>query len=127
MDILNEVYQALIADDYIKEQALGRIKYYEYPATGDVDNPRIIIDPIDTPTPSDYADNTWVKLDFLIQIDVWTRNRLLTDTLADKVRDVMWERFGFVQKAGPKEYESGVYRDARRYRGTLYREDFQNL
>ncbi|MFD2628786.1 tail completion protein gp17 [Oceanobacillus kapialis] len=127
MDILQEVYNALDADDYIKEQALGRIKYYEYPATGDVDNPYIVIDPIDPPTPADFADNNWTKLDYLLQIDVWSRDRKLTDQIADKVRDIMWKQFGFPQTAGPKEYADGVFRDARRYRGTLYREDFDSL
>ncbi|PWU68316.1 tail completion protein gp17 [Gracilibacillus dipsosauri] len=127
MDILDEIYEALIADAYIKEQTLGRIKFYEYPETGDVDNPYIVIDPIDTPTPSQYADDQWTKLDFLLQIDIWSHNRKLTESIADKVRDVMWDTFGFAQRAGPKEYDQGVFRDARRYRGSLYREDFNNL
>ncbi|MCG3418968.1 hypothetical protein [Oceanobacillus jordanicus] len=127
MDILTEVYNALVADDYIKEQALDRIKFYEYPATGDVINPHIVIDPIDPPTPKDFADNNWTKLDYLLQIDVWTRDRKTTNQVADKIRDIMWNKFGFAQKAGPKEYAEGVFRDARRYRGTLYREDFDSL
>ncbi|AUJ23117.1 tail completion protein gp17 [Virgibacillus dokdonensis] len=127
MDILDKVYEALIADDYIKTQALGRIKYYEYPATGDVDKPYIVIDPIDSPAPADYADNQWAKLDFLLQIDVWSHDRKLTDNIANKIRNIMWETFGFAQKTGPKEYDEGVFRDARRYRGKLYRDDFDSL
>ncbi|WP_054859133.1 DUF3168 domain-containing protein [Gracilibacillus sp. JCM 18860] len=128
MDILDEIYKALIADAYIKEQTFGRIKFYEYPETGDVDNPPyIVIDPIDTPTPSQYADDQWIKLDFLLQIDSWSHDRKLTESIADKVRDVMWDTFGFAQRAGPKEYDQGVFRDARRYRGSLYREDFKKL
>lgn len=127
MDILEKVYESLIADDYIKEQALGRVKYYEYPATGDVDNPYIVIDPIDAPTPSDYADDNWTKYDCLLQVDVWTRNRKITGSIADQIRDVMWNVFGFAQKSGPNEYDEGIYRDARRYRGTIYRDDFDSL
>lgn len=127
MDILNEIYNALIADPYINDQALGRIKFYEYPESGEVDKPHIVIDPIDSPTPSDFADNTWTTLDYLVQIDVWTRNRKTTDSMADRIRDVMWKRFGFKHQSGPKEYNQGVFRDARRYRGKLYRHDFENL
>ena len=127
MDILTEVYNALVADDYIKEQALDRIKFYEYPATGDVINPHIVIDLIEPPTPTLYADNEWMRVDSLLQIDVWTRDRRLTDQIADKIRDIMWKKFGFAQRPGPKEYDEGVYRDARRYRGTLYREDFDSI
>lgn len=127
MDVLEKVYESLVADDYIKDQALGRIKYYEYPATGDVDKPYIVIDPIDAPTPSDYADDNWTKYDCLLQVDVWTRNRKITGSIADQIRDVMWDVFGFAQQSGPNEYDEGIYRDARRYRGTIYRDDFDSL
>lgn len=127
MDILSIVYKHLIANSHIKEKAFGRIKYYEYPKTGDVDNPFIIIDPLDDGEPVDFADNTWTKLDFLIQIDVWTHNRLTTLNLANAIRDLMWDEFGFKQIKGPSEYEDEVFRKADRYRGTLYREDFDKL
>lgn len=127
MDILATVYEALIADDYIKQQALGRIKYYEYPESGEVNAPFIIIDPINAPEPDDFADDTWLTYDCLFQIDVWTKNRTVTNTLAEKVRDVMWYRFGFKQQSGPQEYDQGVFRDARRYRGKIYRNDLEDL
>ncbi|WP_182200092.1 DUF3168 domain-containing protein [Paraliobacillus salinarum] len=127
MDILDMIYDALIADDYINTNAAGCIKFYEYPETGDMTGAYIVIDPMDTPTTIVFADDTWTRLDFLLQIDVWSKDRKLTDKLADKVRDLIWEHFGFRQTAGPKEYDKGVFRDARRYRGSLYREDFNNL
>lgn len=127
MDILEKVYESLLADPLIKEQANGRIKFYEYPETGEIDNPHIVIDLLDAPTPTDYADGKWTKLDYLIQIDVRSKNRKITDSIADRIRAIMWGRFGFAQRSGPKEYDEGVFRDARRYRGTLYREDFEKL
>ncbi|MED3650609.1 hypothetical protein [Heyndrickxia sporothermodurans] len=127
MDILTMIYNALIADPYIKEQAYGRIKYYEYPETGDVKAPFIIIDPIDAPNPSDFADNTWLTYDCLFQIEVWSPNRIVTNSIADKVRDVMWKEFGLKQKSGPQEFDKGVFRDARRYEGKIYREDVDGL
>lgn len=127
MDILSIVYNRLISNNYIKEQALGRIKYYEYPETGDVTNPHIVLDPIDDGKPIDFADNTWTKLDFLVQVDVWTRNRSTTLKLANTIRDVMWDDLGFGQTKGPNEYSDGIFRKADRYHGTLYREDFDSL
>lgn len=127
MDILDVAYKALIADDYIRQHCFSRIKFYEYPETGEVDEPYIIIDPVDAPSPIDFADNKWIKLDYYLQIDVWSPDRKLTDAIADKIRDVVWDKFGFPQKPGPKEYDKGVFRDARRYRGSLYRDDFNNL
>lgn len=127
MDVLDMIYQVMIADAYIKEKAFNRIKYYEYPETGAVNAPFIIIDPIDAPNPSDFADNTWLKYDCLFQIDVWTPNRIVTSTIADKIRDILWNEFGFVQKSGPQDFDAGIFRDARRYRGTIYRNDIDNL
>lgn len=127
MDILSIIYNQLVADDYIKSKAFERIKYFEYPETGDVDSPFVIIDPLDDGEPINFADNTWTKIDFLIQIEVWSRNRLETLNLANKIRDVMWNTMGFKQQAGPNEYTNGVFRYARRYRGSLYREDLKNL
>lgn len=127
MDILDMVYHALISDDYIKEQAFDRIKFFEYPETGEVTAPFIIIDPVEPLDPSNFADNSWLKYDCFIQIDVWTPVRVTTNTLADKIRDVLWERFGLKQKSGPQEYEDGVFRDARRYTGTIYRNDLDSL
>lgn len=129
MDILSLTYNVLIADDYIRDQAGNddRIKYFKYPETGNVDNPYIVITPIDAPTPKDFADNTWLTFDCLIQIDVWSPQRTLTNGIADRIRDALWERLGLQMTPGPQEYDKNIYSDARRYRGTLYREDFDSI
>ena len=127
MDILMIIYNQLIEDEYIAEQAEGRIKFYEYPETGEVDKPFIVIDPLDDGEPIDFADNKWTKFDFLVQIDVWSPNRLTTLKLGNRIRDVIWEKLGFGQIKGPNQYENGIFRKADRYRGTLYREDFDTL
>ena len=36
MDVLGMIYDALMADPSIKEKANGRIKFYEFPETGEV-------------------------------------------------------------------------------------------
>lgn len=124
--MMDAIYQALIADSYIAEQAAGRIKYYQYPATGDVTGPYIIIDPLDVPTPDDFADDTWLTDDYLYQVEVWSKNRKTTEALADRVRKILWT-LGFKQGSGMQEYDEGIFRDARRYRGKFYRGDFDSL
>lgn len=126
--MLDKIYDALVADEYIKELTLGRIKFYEYPATGEVDKPYIVIDPLDVPLPKDYADDTWMTDDYLIQIDVWTKDRKTRDKLALRIRHVMWN-IGFHQGAGTDEWDKdfNIYRDARQYRGKAYRDDFDKL
>jgi hypothetical protein len=126
MDVLAIIYNALIADEFIAEQASGRIKYYEYPESGNVEEPYIIIDPLDVPEPSDFADDTWLTYDCLYQIEVWTKNRTTTRQLGERVHEVLW-RLGFRQNGGLSEYDSEIFRDARRFRGKLYREDFDTI
>lgn len=122
-DILNEIYEVLTEDNYIMEKAKGHIKAYEYPEVKEMDDPRIIMDPIDSSTPADYADDNWMTYDYTVQIEVWSKNRKDTESIADRIRDLMWEDLGFYQQSGPKEYDSGIFRDARRYRGKLYRDE----
>ncbi len=126
MDVLAIIYNALIADEFIAKEAAGRIKYYEYPESGEVDKPYIIIDPLDIPKPSDFADDTWLTYDCLYQIEVWTKNRATTVTLGEKVHNVLW-KLGFRQTGGLSQYDSGIFRDARRFSGKLYREDFDTI
>lgn len=121
-DVLDIIADVLEDDNFIQEKAYGRIKLYEYPEVDEVHDPKIIISPVDSETPADYADNVWMTYDSLLQIEVWTTNRKDCKDIADRIRDIMWDELGFHQKAGPKEYDSGVFRDARRYRGKIYRE-----
>lgn len=129
MDVLTIINDALIANEYIQSQvAKGRIKFYEYPETGNMKDPFIIIDPLDVPKPSDFADGTWLTNDFLLQIDVWSKNRAITRKLAEQVQLVMWD-LGLYQNGGVDEWdkETGIFRDARRYRGKIYRDDLDGL
>ncbi|WP_273128957.1 hypothetical protein [Bacillus weihaiensis] len=126
MDVLAKIYNALIADELIADQVADRIKYYEYPESGEVDKPYIIIDPLDVPQPSDFADDTWLTFDCLYQIEVWTKNRTTTRQLGERVHQVLW-KLGLIQNGGLSEYDSGIFRDARRFRGKLYREDFDTI
>lgn len=123
MDDLKFIYDAIIMDPFIKTETSGKIKYYEYPETGDLTGPFIIIDGIDVPKPSDFADNQWLSYDCLVQIEVWSRNRLITKQIADTIQDILWSK-NFKQQSGPREYEDGIFRDARRYRGKVYRDEF---
>lgn len=119
MDILDIVYDILKDEQDMK----NNIKFFEYPDVKESDEVKIIIDPMDSPAPSDYGDNEWLTLDFQIQIDVFSNERKKTNNIAEKIRNIMWNELKFHQIPGPRRYESGVFRDARRYRGKIYRDD----
>ena len=122
MDMLNKIYEALRADAFILEKVENRIKYYEYPETGDVTKPYIIITQLSPPEPDDYADNQWLTEESIIQIDVWAKTRLDKDLLGAQIQRVMWS-IGFGKNGtGIDEYDndSEIYRDGRRYNCKVY-------
>ncbi|MGG3383079.1 DUF3168 domain-containing protein [Heyndrickxia faecalis] len=124
MDFLSMIYNALMDDEYISSTTGGRIKYYEFPETGDVTAPYIIIDPLDVPLPKNFADNTWLTWDCLYQVEVWSKSRATTRDLSERVSKVLW-RSGFSQGSGVDEWDkdTGIFRNARRYSGVFYRND----
>lgn len=123
-----EIYNALIADEYINEKAGNNIKFYDYPEAKDVKETHVIIDPLEPPKPGDFADDKWLTDDYFIQIDVWSKRMDERDIIAKKIQPLMW-KLGFKQVGGIDEWDKDfdIYRDARRYRGKAYRKDFNNL
>lgn len=124
------IYNKLFTDEVIRDLVGDRIKFYKYPEPKNVKETHIIIDPLDVPKPDDYADDTWLTDDYLLQIDVWSKSMSERDVIALKVREIMLEILNFKQLSGgvdewDEDYD--IYRDARRYRGKSYRKDFNNL
>ena len=123
MDILTIIYDELIADQEIASQAAGKIKFYDFPDSMSMDNgPYIIIEPMDVPLPRDFADDQYLKYDVFVAIETWSKNRSLTKDIADKIETILWS-LGLVQNGGLDEYDEGIFRDVRRYRGKLYRDE----
>ncbi|WP_217588740.1 hypothetical protein [Lentibacillus saliphilus] len=122
MDVLDDIYNALVADDFIREQAMGRIKFFEYPATGDVTGPYIVIDEISPPIAIEYGSNKEIAYEQITQIDVWSTDRKLTRNLANAIRDTLRNKNVTQSAIGPSDYDKGVFRDARRYTHIFYKE-----
>lgn len=127
--MLDYMYSLLIADPVINQYVGNRIKFYEYPATGDFSGIYIVIDPIDPHKIGDYADNTYLSENSLIQIDIWSDNRKTRDLVAKQIRRILVSQNGFSETTGPDEWDkdSGIFRIARRYSKKIYREDIDNL
>lgn len=126
MDVLKIVYDALISDEIISADAAGRIKFYELPENMTItEGAYIMIQPLDVPTPADFGDDVYLKYDILLQIETWSKSRDLTKKIADRIESVLWD-LGLLQTGGLDEYDSEVFRDARRYRGKWYRDEILN-
>lgn len=133
MDELTKLTNVLIADELIEKETRYinswgrqdyRIKQYEYPETGNVDGPVIILDPLAEPIQSIFGDDEAIAEDFLIQVDVWSRKSSSTDALAKQITKVFREHGYNYSDAGPKEYDEGIFRSVRRYTGRYYTEEF---
>lgn len=120
-----EIADKLKENSYIREHVEERIRAYQYPKPEDLHAPHIIIDPLDVPTPADFGDNTWTTDDFLYQIEAWSHDYEVTKKLSHEIRLVLWS-LGFGQQEGTDEYneEFNIFRDARRYRGKKYTDEF---
>lgn len=126
-----DIYNALLTDDVISDLVSDRIKFYEYPEAKSMTKTHVIIDPLDPPKPSDFADNQWLTDDYLYQIDVWSKEMDERDLIASTIRQILWDKLNVRQFGGngideyDKDYD--IFRDARHYRGKKYRDDFNNL
>ncbi|HAA3519243.1 TPA_asm: DUF3168 domain-containing protein [Listeria monocytogenes] len=123
IDILNVIYTTLSKNDIIHTTCEERIKYYDFPGTGDSTKTFLLIIPLDVPIPTNFSSNESTWEDFLVQIDVQSDNRLIVKQIQEEVRKEM-KRIGFGQLAGGlDEYfpETGQFVDARKYSGLPYK------
>lgn len=131
-DGLQLVYDVLKVDDLIRNYCYSvrdglRIKFFEYPETADMTGNWIVLESIINELPSHLADDTWVTYEYLLHVEVWSRNRESNRMVAGRVRDILKEEFNFIQNDSVDETDLGIYRDARRYKGVLHRSDLDNI
>ncbi|VXC08202.1 conserved hypothetical protein [Bacillus sp. 349Y] len=128
MDMLMEIYNKLRADTYIAEKVGTRINFYEYPNTTTMSGPIVVIEEVMPATPGVHGDNEAITDDHFIHIEVWVKGnggRTIRDEIARKIQAVMRKEFGMgLDSAMKPEYDKDlkIYRDARRYRGQIYKE-----
>ncbi|EAC9136853.1 DUF3168 domain-containing protein [Listeria monocytogenes] len=123
IDILNIIYTTLSKNDIIHTTCEERIKYYDFPSTGDSNKTFLLIIPLDVPVPTNFSSNEAMWEDFLVQIDVQSDNRLIVKQIQEEVRKEM-KRIGFGQLAGGLDGyfpETGRFVDARKYSGLPYK------
>ncbi|MGE6370645.1 hypothetical protein ACQKDB_16075 [Planococcus kocurii] len=134
MDVLMDLYNVMIADEFIAgkvrytsgSKTQYRIKFQEYPATGDVNGAYIVIDPISAPIDTDFADDVILASETLLDIDVWTKKRTESKELSDAIKKLVKEHGYYAFGGAPPEYDksSGIHRDMRRYRKKVNSEEY---
>lgn len=129
-DITTKIYDAIINNEEImKHVPKNNIKFFDYPNAQEIKDIVIVIDPLDTPKPDDFADNDNLTYEYLYQIDVFVKQnkgingRVLSDRLVFLIQRMMWEVLGFGETSSIKpEYikEFNIYRQAKRFEGKQY-------
>lgn len=129
-DITMKIYKAITENEEIMQHVQkNNIKFFNYPNAQEINDVVIVIDPLDTPTPSDYGDNDNLTYEYFYQIDVFVKQkqgingRVLSDRLVFLLQIIMWEELGFGETSSMKpEYikDFNIYRQAKRFEGKQY-------
>lgn len=118
-DMLMKIYNALIANSYIEKHAANRIKFYEYPETGDKSGAFITLRPLSPQENAYFASDQAMAIHFWYQIDCESVDRTEVKMLQWHIKNEM-KKLGFTQTSdGLDEYfkETKRFVDARRYVG----------
>ena len=125
-----KIYEAIIDNKEIMNHVQkNNIKFFDYPNAQEIKDVVIVIDPLDTPTPTDCGDNDNLTYEYFYQIDVFVKQkqgvngRVLSDRLVFLLQRMMWEVLGFGETSSIKpEYikEFSIYRQAKRFEGKQY-------
>ena len=129
-DVTQKIYQAIIANKEIMSYVNHEdIKFFDYPNANEIDGNVIVIDPLDTPTPTDFGDDDNLTYEYFYQVDVFVKNkpnmngRVVSDKLIFLIQRTMWEQLGFGETSSVKpEYIKGfnLYHQAKRFEGKQY-------
>jgi hypothetical protein len=129
-DITMKIYEAITGNEEIMQHVQkNNIKFFDYPNAQEVKDVVIVIDPLDTPTPSDYGDDDNITYTYFYQIDIFVKQnkgvnaRVLSDRLVFLLQRIMWERLGFGETSSIKpEFikDFNLYRQAKRFEGKQY-------
>src|SRR5699024_9643114 len=111
--MIYEIETLLKSDSYISEHVGDRIKAYQYPKAENLHAPHIIIDPLDVPIPSDYADNVGMTDDYVYQIEICSHEHAVIKEVSRRIRLALCD-LGFSQSEVIFEYDHDykIYRDA---------------
>lgn len=129
-DITMKIYEAITDNEEIMQHVQkNNIKFFDYPNAQEVKDVVIVIDPLDTPTPTNFGDDDNILYEYFYQIDVFVKQnngingRVLSDRLVFLLQRIMWERLGFGETSSIKpEFikDFNLYHQAKRFEGKQY-------
>lgn len=116
-DFLNEAYELLKEDSFIKNKCENRIKFYEYPNYEDETKPFIVLRPLEAPTYDTYGSNGPIRASQIIQIDVQAQSRMECKTIMQAIMNQLIKKgWGRLNSNSLDTYFSEVKRYVLAYR-----------
>lgn len=116
-DFLNEAYDLLKDNSYIKEKCGNRIKFYEYPNYEDETKPFIVLRPLEGVSYDTYGSNQPIRASQIVQIDVQSQNRMECKTIMEAIMSTLKQRgWGRLNHNSLDEYFSEIKRYVLAYR-----------
>ncbi|WP_239724558.1 hypothetical protein [Mammaliicoccus sp. A-M4] len=136
-DVTMDIYNALLADTEIMKHVDKKdIKFQDYPNAQSIETTAIVIDPLISPNPSDYADNENLTYEYLYQIDVFVKQnkgvsgRLLCERLILRVQKVLRSNGLLDTGTGVRpdwDKDFKLHRQTKRFEGKIYKEEMEQL
>lgn len=130
-DLFLEIHNALLDDPIVSQHFKnGDIEFFIHRNANDISDNVIVIDEVFSPTASDFADDNPLTYDYLLQIDLFIKQKnnqvngsLLCRELILRVSKIMWEQFGFGEfnSFKPDYYpDFNLYQASKQFRGKKY-------
>ncbi|MDK3656264.1 hypothetical protein O0A22_11660 [Staphylococcus pseudintermedius] len=135
-DLLTEVYEALSNDAVIsKYLKQSDIKFFDYPNANNIKSNVIVVDEIISPSFKVYADNNPLTYEYVIQIDVFSKQNsndvnasLVSREVILRVSKIMWQQFRFAEfnTMRPEFIKNyNLYRQSKQFRGQKYIDEME--
>lgn len=134
MDILNQIYELLKDDPFMREHVEGRYAFNETPNAQDIETSYVTINPVIYGVPTAYADGKRIADANSARVDVFinangikdTNPRILCMELMERVADILDDNFYDQTSSFAPSYDNDLklYRESRGFQINYYRSDY---
>ena len=120
-DIFEYIEIVLKSNAIVKEHVGNRIFFYQVEETDEesINLPFIVINSLDPYSPRSFASNNYFNQNFVVQIDVESKDDSITKLVANEITKELFKHYLFKLDGGLDEFfiETQRFVDSRRYEG----------
>ena len=120
-DIFEYIEKVLNSNAIVHEHVGNRIFFYQVEETDEesINLPFIVINSLDPYSPRSFASNNYFNQNFVVQIDVESKDDSITKLVANEITKELFKHYLFKLDGGLDEFfiETQRFVDSRRYEG----------